>query len=106
MRIRLILYVAAFLAGSGLIAGVWWHGHSHGVRSCQEDLQAAVDRERAAQRRLTDALREARNARETRTRTVTRTIYREADPTGCADSTALPSVLDALRPDGAGPETD
>lgn len=100
---RLILWAVIFIAGAGAIAGIWWHGHKHGVQSCEADMQAAVDAERAKQRELADQLEESRNARETRTRTVTRTIYREPDPTGCADSPALDGVLSALREDGDRP---
>jgi hypothetical protein len=99
-KLKLIKLVAGGLGALSLVGGIWWHGHTHGVRSCERAHQAAVEKVRQEQRRVADRLEEAqRENRQLRDRQV-RTIYLEPDPTGCADAPALDSVLDSLRGGG------
>jgi hypothetical protein len=102
---RLAIYAVAALAGAGAVAGLWWHGHIHGMRACEQAHAEAAREARQTQARLADELSEVRRERDRVASERVRIIYREADTVGCADVPALGSVLDGL---GAGdrPEAD
>ncbi len=96
-RLKLIKLIAGGVGALGLVGGIWWHGHTHGVRSCERAHQAAVERVRQEQARIATRLEEVQRERDRLSRQQVRTIYVDPDPTGCADAPALDSVLDGLR---------
>lgn len=80
-----------------VVTGAWMHGRSAGVEA---ERVAAASRLTAAEqeyRKQADKLESKLAEAERRAAERVRTIYREVDPTGCADTTAPSGMLDQLR---------
>lgn len=82
-----------------VIAGLWYHGYTYGKDSVEHEYQKKALEYQAAMRHLGDEYEKAKAERQIVTKTKVKTIYVEADPTGCADAPALSGVLGALRSD-------
>lgn len=103
---RIYLWGGIALAGALAVAGIWLHGNHHGKLSAQADMQASIDEARAESRGLADELEQANRERDRQRDTQVRTIYRESDPAGCADTPAISSVLSGLGYSANRPTTD
>jgi len=88
------LLSALLVAG---VIGVWWHGYQTGQTRAEVVQFRAIEalRERAAT--LADELEVARGERKIEYRDRIRTVYREPDPSGCADVAVPAGVLDAIH---------
>lgn len=87
------------------LGGIWWHGYTTGQARAEAAQLRAIEvlRDRAAT--LADELEVARGERKIEYRDRIRTVYREPDPSGCADVAVPDGVLRALR-DATGQPTD
>ena len=87
------------------IGSAWWHGYQTGQSVAHSDQQKQIEalRDRAAV--LADELEAARGDRRIEYRDRIRTVYREADPSGCADAAVPVGVLNAIR-DATGQPAD
>ena len=93
--------ISKYLVGAAVIVlavgGAWMHGRSAGVEA---ERVAAASRLTAAEQEYRDRANELESQLATaraETKVKVRTIYREVDPTGCADTTAPSGMLDQLR---------
>lgn len=80
------------------IAGaLWWHGVSYGQYKTEIKYQQQAIQYQQAMRHLGDELEKEKAVIQSETKEKVRTVYVEADPTGCAD-TAIPNgLLRSLR---------
>ena len=77
--------------------GSWWHGYQTGKERERAAMSAALEQARQAQAELADELEVARGERKIEYRDRIRTVYREPDPSGCADVAVPAGVLDAIH---------
>ena len=94
-KAKLIGYGVALLLSAGALTWVYSHIYDKGAAACEAKHAAALEEARNESRQLADALEQAKKESRQAAEAKTRVIYREADPTGCADSPALGSVLEA-----------
>lgn len=88
-----------YIIGAAVIAAVWYHGNHHGKQSVHLEYQEKAIEYQEAMSVVADELDKAQKEKTIEVKTKVKTIYVEADPTGCADARPIDGVLNALRPD-------
>lgn len=89
-------YLIGAMAAVAVLCGVWFAGDRHGKLICQQEAQKTILEVSQAYSDQADKLRAQTVQREQKTKIIVKKVYREKDPTGCADKPALDSVLSAL----------
>jgi hypothetical protein len=77
--------------------GSWWHGYQTGKDRERAAMSAALDKARQTQAKLADELEAEKQRKRIEYRDRIRTVYREPDPSGCADVAIPVGVLDAIH---------
>jgi len=88
-----------------VVGGSWWHGYMTGTKVTQADQAQVIEDLRAEAASLADRLEAERGKRKIEYRDRIRTVYREIDPSGCADVAIPVGVRDAIR-SATGQSTD
>jgi len=91
------LVTTAVLLAGGAVGGSFWFGYTTGKKVTQADQAQAIEDLEAEAASLADRLEAERGKRKIEYRDRIRTVYRQIDPSGCADVAVPAGVLDAIR---------